>query len=231
MELLVIYRLCNVSNISINKKRPSFYDKEKCLLNIIKTCSNFKKIKFLVLFDGIIPSDHFINKYKNNIEVININANSGSKSYINAIDTAIKTNYKYVYLIEDDYLHRKNWDIILLEGLKTNCSYVTLYDHNDKYNLNMYPNLTSKIFYTKSIFWRTIPSTTDTFACKISTLKEDLQVHKKYSSNTTFSQDHLRFLHLGKLGRTIVSCLPGWSTHLEVPYISPLYDWSKEIYD
>lgn len=131
-----------------------------------------------------------------------------------------------IYIVENDYLHRPKWCEILLEGFETDADYITLYDHPDKYT--DYPDLQSKIFVTKSCHWRTVPSTTNTFAVKYKTLMEDMDLHKYYAEFGVqgLAHDHTKFLDLGKRRRTIISSIPGYSTHCN-NYLSPLTDWSK----
>jgi hypothetical protein len=128
-----------------------------------------------------------------------------------------------IYLVEDDYVHREGWTDVLLEGLQIpGIDYVTLYDHKDKYTDPMYQNLTSKLLLTQSCHWRTIPSTTQTFAARWKTLQRDLSIHRRYSRNRKISADHQKFL---TLGATLISPIPGWSTHAEPPFASPGIDW------
>jgi hypothetical protein len=105
--------------------------------------------------------------------------------------------------------------------------YVTLYDHKDKYFFPMYHSLQSRIFHTKSCHWRTTPSMTQTFAVRWKTLMEDLSIHRKFSKSRQISQDHLKFLALSRQGRTLISSLPGFSTHAELEFASPCFNWTQ----
>jgi len=130
-----------------------------------------------------------------------------------------------IYIVENDYIHRPNWCEALVEGFEYG-DYVTLYDHPDKYS--DYPDLQSKLFVTKSCHWRTTPSTTNTFAVKYKTLMEDMDLHKYYAEFGIqgLAHDHTKFLDLGKKGRTIISSIPGYSTHCN-NYLSPTIEWEK----
>jgi hypothetical protein len=93
----------------------------------------------------------------------------------------------YVYLLEDDYLHRPGSKKVLLEGLEMG-DYVTLYDHPDKYQIESnngnpfnYKQLQkTRVYTTPSTHWRETNSATMTFACKVKTLQDDLPIWKKY---------------------------------------------------
>ena len=133
-----------------------------------------------------------------------------------------------IYIVEDDYLHRAGWIDILLEGFSIpDVSYVTLYDHKDKYFYPMYDQLESKLYHTKSCHWRVTPSTTNTYAMKFKTLLRDLYTHRRYSLNLDVSSDHAKFCDLSSQGKFLISPMPGWSTHLEPEYASPCINWEE----
>ena len=120
-----------------------------------------------------------------------------------------------------------------LEGFTLNPSYVTLYSSD----LSDSNEIFYKIFTTKSTYWRSLPVTTNTFACKFSTLLEDYEIHKEYSINGIkeengfhFSKDYDKFWKLANnYNKYIISCLPGYSTHCDAKYLSPFVDWKKII--
>jgi len=95
----------------------------------------------------------------------------------------------FVYLLEDDYLHRPGSKNVLLEGLEI-ADYATLYDHPDKYWMekdggnpfNLRKFQPCRVYITQSTHWKTTNSTPMTFACKVKTLREDYKVFFKYSS-------------------------------------------------
>ena len=65
------------------------------------------------------------------------------------------------------------------------------------------------------------------FAVKVSRLKEDYDLLMKHSSNNI--TDSFRFfteLSQSK-GIPIISSVPGYSSHCEAAWLSPLTDWSK----
>jgi hypothetical protein len=138
----------------------------------------------------------------------------------------------YVYFVEADYLHRPGSQKVLLEGLEK-FDYVTLYDHPDKYMLRS-PNPfvkdggeATKVYLSTSTHWKETNSTTMTFAAKVSTLREDREVFAKFCVNRTIPDDFRCFVTLTKhKGRRLVSPIPGYSTHGESMYLSPLIKWN-----
>jgi len=186
--IYVINRHCKFSNLSAGKPRPSFFSREKCLINLWKTSRDYQiqgTIKSHYLFDGDM-TDHFLLNHVDKKRIIQLNSGSGAKSFVDAVDYALNLNCDpedIIYLLEDDYLHRPNWPSIIEEGLNIeDSSWISLYDHGDKYyrclpvNLKpyyqQYQDYTSQVTYTRSSYWRTACSTTDTFAIKYNELNK-----------------------------------------------------------
>ena len=130
--------------------------------------------------------------------------------------------------MEDDYLHQSGWCEILLEGFTLPTHYISLYDHLDKYIDSGYDSLVSKVMVSDSVHWRTVPSTCNTYAAKVGTLKEDYNIHKHYSdaSPDGISMDHAKFVHLGNIGKRLITSIPGYATHCD-HLQSPTIDWKK----
>ena len=128
-----------------------------------------------------------------------------------------------LYFVEDDYLHLSH-SLNLLEEIAHAYpnDYYTLYDHPDKYR--GYTDLESKIAVVQDTHWRTVPSTTNTFACRKDTLVEDLSTHQYYSL-PAITQDHAKFVALGNNGRRVWSPIPSASTHVENNMFAPGRNW------
>jgi hypothetical protein len=141
-----------------------------------------------------------------------------------------------VYFAEDDYIYTSNAAEIIEEGLTVG-DYSSGYDHPDKYinpehGGNPYVQnggemTTVKI--TKSRHWKITNSCCMTFAVKIKTIKEDLDIYKKHCSGT-HPYDFYMFLDLKKFNnKNVVSCIPAVSTHGETAWLSPFINWEKEV--
>ena len=173
-------------------------------------------------------TDHFLRRQAKYF-VLEIQEGSEAGSFLRLLDHIESLQLApetILYFVEDDYLHREGWVDVLLEGMQLpGVDYVTLYDHQDKYFLPQYWKLTSKILISPTCHWRTIPSTTQTFAVKWGRLQQDLPIHRRFSEKREISDDHGKFSLLTKLGRTLVSPMPGWSTHAEPEFASPCIDW------
>jgi len=220
--------------LSKSSVRPTGFSKEACFQNLLSTKDANTDIT--VFFDGD-PSGSFITKY--NIPIVPFkNGGSAAKAMRGVLEYIKQQEYDpetILYIVEDDFLHREGWPNLLREAFSGTMQpahmkphYVTLYDHFDKYYLPMYNNLTSMITCTKSVHWRTIPSTVNTCAMLVKTLYEDYPILYKYNCiHEIYAIDHEKYLELGQKGRLIMSCIPGYSTHMENDMLAPCIDWSK----
>jgi hypothetical protein len=213
------------SNSTLNDRiRPEWFDKSKIWENFIKV-TDFNICDIKVIYDTYY-GDNSNEFFNNDIEIVKINSGTEANSFLELLKIIESDNLSddtIIYIMEDDYLHRENWYNILVEGIEIS-DYVTLYDHLDKYLY--YDNLLSNIYLTKSSHWRTTPSTCNTYACKMKTLKDDMHIHRKFSieNNNGISQDHQKFLNLNKIGKKLISCIPAYSTHCDLMQ-SPTINW------
>lgn len=224
----IFQRHCNFSIQSAHKPRPTWFDREKIFDSFISTLD--ERVDYTAFHDSGNGSieEHFLQN--KNVNKVSMLGGSDSQSFLNILNYIMKQNYDdndIIYFLEDDYLHRAGWVDIMLEGFEyIGADYYTLYDHPDKYYLQMYESLQSKIIVTPSIHWRTTPSTTNTYACKFETLKKHLDIHIQYCDLVEkWVKDHDKFTHLWKIGSNLISCMPGYSTHVEGNMLSPIINW------
>ena len=204
----VFQRHCNFSTNSHNKPRPEWFDREKIFDSFISTLD--ERVDYTAFHDsgnGNIE-DHFL--IGKEVKIITEKGGNDAQSFLNVLNYVIKQNYDdndIIYFLEDDYLHKQGWIDIMLEGFEyIGADYYTLYDHPDKYYLPMYESLQSKIIATPSIHWRTTPSTTNTYACKLETLKKHLDIHiKSCDLVEKWTKDHDKFTELWNMGSNLIS--------------------------
>ncbi len=228
IELFV--RHCCYSKASAHKDRFPQFSREKCFQNLLSTLDRTQvNVTFILDTEFGKFEDHFLSRHRDD-KVIPFRAGTEGASflfladYISSLSLSPNTP---LYILEDDYLHRQGWVEVLKEGFSLPADYITLYDHCDKYFLPEYDRLSSRIYATKSCHWRTTPSTTNTFATRFSTFIEDLPVQRRYSTGRAVTEDHKKFCRLAKKGRTLISSLPGYSTHAEPKYASPCTNWQE----
>ena len=232
----VFLRHCYYSKLQElpDRTRPKWFNKIKVFENFKKTL-NSNLVNYTIIYDEYYGSieNTFLAQEKN-VEIIN--CGSECDSFLKTLDIIHSRNFEddqIVYLLEDDYLHRSGWCDIMLEGFTINPSYITLYDFEEFNN----QDILCKIFSTDRCHWRSIPASTNTFACRYKTLLEDLNIHEKYSSSHAvkekegfyFSKDYDKFWELQKHNRYVISPIPGWSTHCDANFLSPIIDWEKII--
>lgn len=224
----IFQRHCNFSTQSAHKPRPTWFDREKIFDSFISTLD--ERVDYTAFHDSGNGSieEHFLQN--KNVNKVSMLGGNDAQSFLNVLNYVVEQKYDdndIIYFLEDDYLHKAGWIDIMLEGFEyIGADYYTLYDHPDKYFLQMYESLQSKIIATPSIHWRTTPSTTNTYACKFETLKKHLDIHIQYCDLVEkWTKDHDKFTHLWKIGSNLISCMPGYSTHVEGNMLSPIINW------
>lgn len=224
----VLYR---ISDGSYKKERFKNATKQNCIANFL---THFPKEEVTIYADNVREETlEWITAL--GCETIRTNGGSSAAGFRIVMDAALQLpDDESVYFVEDDYFHLPNSRTVLLEGLERS-HYVSLYDHRDKYipaSMGGNPFIDddaaelTKVFVTNSVHWKLTNSTTMTFATKVSTLKEDAEIWKKYTSGT-HPHDFQCFLQLRENGRTLATPIPGYSTHCEPMWASPLTDWES----
>lgn len=238
-RLHIFYRHVHIPVTNL-KKRPIWFSYEVSFSNLVKTLREQKsdfEINLTVMFDGNQESyqKDFVSQYAKtfnpkkegfNFGVHLIQAGSDASSFYQTLDYIKNQKIKdadLIYVLENDYLHIKNWPHALQELVSSNIDfdYLSLYDHKDKYFLPMYENLESKIYFSGH-HWRTTPSTCGTFLTRFSTLIDDLEVIKKSGGDFYF----FKALREQKQ-RVLITPIPGLSTHCMNDYLSPGIDWAS----
>lgn len=226
----IFQRHCNFSTNSEHKPRPEWFDREKIFDSLIASLDD--RVEFTAFHDsgnGEIE-DHFL--ASKDVNKVSMKGGNDAQSFLNLLNYVKDQNFDdndIIYFLEDDYLHREGWIDILSEGFECiGADYYTLYDHPDKYYLPMYEELQSKIIVTPSVHWRTTPSTTNTYACRVSTLNKHFDIHVQYCDLVDkWTKDHDKFTHLWRIGSNLVSSIPGYSTHVEGNMLSPTLNWES----
>lgn len=230
MKIKIFVRHCNFSSNSVHKNRPEWFSREKCWVNL-KTTSD-QDTDITVMFDGAPNDEHFLSKDKEGYNLVCKQGGTDGHSFRNLLEHVYEQNIDdntILYFLEDDYYHQPGWTNIMREGFEyIGVDYLTLYDHSDKYFLPMYEDLQSKVIATPSCHWRTTPSTTNTYAMLAKTFKKHYNIHLEYCDlEKGYTRDHDKFLRLWNEGSHLVSSIPGYSTHCETEYMSPVVKWNK----
>jgi hypothetical protein len=231
-KLHIVYRISELTAAGAKNKLENA-SKIQCLVNTVQT---FNSVDITVLADMV--SEKFLSEIQSVCpNVTRISCGSGGASFRYAAKYAMSFNSEdVIYLLEDDYLHLPNSVNMLLDGFRVGADYVTLYDHPDKYvdsksggnPLVRDGGELTRIKLGQLSHWKITNSTTMTFATRVETLKSDWSVFLRYCGGN-YTDDYRLFRHLAKWKRRVlVSSVPGFSTHCEVAFLSPLRDWVKD---
>lgn len=230
-RLIIVYR---ISDVGYPKEKPVYINNENCLRNAILEFP-LEKCQWHVITDNVSDSTlAMIYKYlpKECVECVSVGHGAGT--FRLAYEYALKYNDDdCIYFLENDYLHKRGSIEILKEGLSIGeADYVTLYDHPDKYGYDtgnpfVHGGERTQVFLTQSCHWKVTNSTTMTFAAFVSTLKKDKKNFWKWTK-TKHPFDFQIFIELGKCKRRrLISSIPGYSTHGESKWLSPLENWES----
>jgi hypothetical protein len=226
----IIYR---ISDAGYNKVKPEYINNELCLKNATTV---FKDANWNIIADNIsAETNDMIQKYKSRDHIDYVSVGHGAGTFNLALDLALKYNDdEIVYFIENDYLHKPDSEKIIQEGFSLGASFIALYDHPDKYLDPSHGGNPfcgggaedTRVYLTNSCHWKITNSTTMTFAAKVSTLKRVEPILRKWTSST-HPNDFQMFLDLRQQNELLITPIPGYATHGETAWLSPLTDWSK----
>ena len=230
----VIYR---ISDAGYKKEKPNYINNEKCLYNAALT---FQQAQWIVIADNVsADTDDMIQKYVKKHLIKHVNVGHGAGTFNLALDEALTyDDNEIVYFIENDYLHKPISFRVLNEGFELGASFVSLYDHPDKYldpekGGNPYCKggaEDTRVYLTNSCHWKITNSTTMTFAAKVSTLKRTEKILRKHTSGR-HPDDFKMFLELRANNELLITPLPGYSTHGETAWLTPLTNWKNYDYE
>lgn len=226
----VLYR---ISDTGYNKVKPNYINNENCLRNATSVLGSES---FTIIADNISDNTYnMICKYVKPAQIIKVSIGNGAGTFNIALDKALEENdTQIVYFLENDYLHRKGSKKILIEGFDLGASFVSLYDHPDKY---MEPQEggnpycqggaeDTRVYLTSSCHWKITNSTTMTFAAKVITLKRTEPILRKHTLGSHPNDFHM-FLELRQNSELLITSLPGYATHGESAWLTPLTNWRK----
>ncbi len=226
----IIYR---ISDAGYSKVKPSYINNENCLKNFVYIFGN-RDLE--VIADNCSKETlQMITKYVHPNRIQNVSIGHGAGTFNLALDYALTLpDDEIVYFVENDYLHKPGADRILKEGFGLKAALVSLYDHPDKYIGPEYGGNPycgggaedTRVYLTESTHWKITNSTTMTFAAKVSTLKRVEPILRQWT-NGTHPNDFQMFLELREHNELLITPIPGYSTHGETAWLTPLIDWSK----
>lgn len=228
----IVYR---ISDAGYKKVKPEYVNNENCLRNALSTFS-LNSYEWFIIADNISnETSKMISKYVPNEFIHHVRIGNGAGTFNYGLNFALTLDDNdVVYFLENDYIHKPNSDVVLLEGINAGGDYVSLYDHPDKYipasrGGNSFieddGGELTKVYLTKSCHWKITNSTTMTFASKIKTIKEDEDILRRWTNMGDYPRDFDMFIELREKGKVLLTPMPGYSTHGETDWLSPLTNW------
>jgi hypothetical protein len=256
MNLVTIYRISDYSNPE--KVKPEYASKEDCLRvyvreftnkNLIVLCDNVTKETHDMVKKYAEEENIHLTKNGNTGSFL-----ASLQLAHSIMEEGLAPEDTIFYFLEDDYLHRRGAHGILLEAFEDlNADYVTLYDHPDKYQSfkdtryewghgmvdieedgirkpGVIYNVGKQdtIYVSKSTHWRTVDSTTMTWATTAKNVKEDFEDLWQLHEGKSLPMGGITFKMLAEKGKKLYSPITAYSTHAEEKWMSYFVDWKKE---
>jgi len=190
-KIHIIYRHVFIFNDAArfpSKGRPEGFSYKLCFENLLETIAASKyqdNIKITIFYNGTLnqfdsdDSLQIAKKFCTDINVQLIDANSALQSVMIMLRECKNldlNNDDILYILENDYIHDKNWIESALgvfnSGLRFD--YLSLYDHPDRYRFpKNYKN--SNLYIGGKRHWVTAQSTCGSFMTRFSTFKRDFK--------------------------------------------------------
>lgn len=230
MDIHVYYRLASRPAAG-EKEKLLGADKEACLKNCIAVFGRDN----LCVYGDRLDEDTKNVVHRSEARLIETDEGSGGGNFRAAAQNAMRLPEEtFIYLVEDDFLHRPEAPQILIDGIELGAEYVTLYDHPDKYlaptqggnPLVRKGGEKTTLLCGKRCHWKITNSTVMTFATTAGQLRKDWKTFLRYCGGR-YTDDYKLFRELGWRGRKLLSSVPGFATHCESKWLSPLFNWSS----
>ena len=173
-----------------------------------------------------------ITKYINPDSIEKVSVGHGAGTFNLALDKALTfPDDTIIYFLENDYIHKIHSDVLIEEALQMGADYCSLYDHPDKYIDGANPYVQgggemTRVMLSTSSHWKVTNSTTMTFASKVKTLRKTENILREYTQGS-YPRDFDMFVHLYNSAHYLVTPIPGYSTHGETAWLTPLINWKK----
>jgi len=224
----IIYR---ISDSGYNKVKPKYINNRNCLWNAVNV---FKDAEWSIIADNTSEKTNImIDQYCPTVEIDHVSVGHGAGTFNLALDKALTfDDNEIVYFCENDYLHKPDSQKIIEEGLnEIGADFVSLYDHPDKYIDGANPYVQgggemTRVMLSTSSHWKVTNSTTMTFASKVKTLRKVENILREYTKGS-YPRDFDMFVSLYNSAHYLITPIPGYSTHGETAWLTPLIDWSK----
>jgi hypothetical protein len=232
--LFVIYRSTGPDRFP---RRPPYFDKLLCLRSFLLS---FRHVggerRLLFLNDGPVPDDR-VALMRQWGSVIELPGLGNGPSFRRAVESALAMpDDTIAYFAEDDYLYLEPalGRVMGVFAAVPAADYVTPYDHLDRYlRTDDARGGMSRVIVAAGQHWRTVDSTTMTFAVRVARLLRDAWVVRLATAPKKRPKDHLMWrLIQGQKHffwkfpkRMLLGPVPSLATHMDTKGLAPAVDW------
>jgi len=226
-QLVIYYR---ISDSGYPKAKPRYITNEKCLKSAINCFPPNELNHWVVIADNCSDETiEIIKKYIPEQQIERTSVGHGAGTFLITLEKALSLpDNTGVYFLENDYLHRRGSRKALIDGLSI-ADYVSLYDHPNKYKEHFTTDKggeKTRVILGRICHWKETHSTTMSFAAKAQTVKENVNIFRRWLT-TAHPYDCEIFIDLARKGRRLISPIPGFSTHGETEFLGPFVDWEE----
>jgi hypothetical protein len=247
MKCTIYYRTYGGENAA---PRPPWYSKDLCLRSLINAVNHLHSVvepDLVVLHDGplcdnISWADRIDRLLSGRGRIREFPRTNNAQSFMSAVTLAQElASDQILVFAEDDYLWRPESLSKMVSALNiTPADYVTGYDHPVRYQPDYpkgadLPHWDTYIYFAADHHWRTQESTCMTFATRVDTLREDIDIFWEHHNNgKNYPDDRILFRHLQALGdlrptnrRLLLGPIPSLNTHAHLPWLAPGVNWDS----
>ena len=155
-------------------------------------------------------------------DIVELDGIGNKPSFLKQLEMALDgRSNEFVYFAEDDYLYRPGAIVRMIEFNRVNDSFITPYDHPDRYTRGDDRPMKSYIEIWNDWHWRTVESTTMTFGADRRVIRDVSDIMYKHACEGR----KMWYPILDRGYRLLWSPMPSLATHVQDGLLAPCVDW------
>jgi len=156
-------------------------------------------------------------------EIIALDGIGNKPSFLKQLEMVLDgPDDEFVYFAEDDYLYRPKAVAKMLEFHEIMGSFITLYDHPDRYFRGDDRRFRDRIDVVAGCHWRTSESTTMTFGTQRWKLESVVHIMQEHAC-----EGRKMWYPILDSKNSLWSPIPSLATHVQDGVLAPCVDWDK----
>jgi len=157
-------------------------------------------------------------------DIVDLDGIGNKPSFLKQLEMALDgPDNEFIYFAEDDYLYRPEAVAQMIAFNKVNDSYISPYDHPDRYTRGDDRTMRSYVEVVDEWHWRTIESTTMTFGADRRVIMDVYDIIQKHACEGR----EMWYPILARGYRLLWSPMPSLATHVQDGVLAPCVDWDK----